>query len=398
MKKRHLIEAILFLSYLLFSTAWMAGTLSMHHIMAQVGLHSLAQASTLTTALTVAKIAGSALAAYVMSRLGLRHAITLSAILIGLGIVTPFATTFPLLLLSRFLLGLGGAFMLVYLNPAVVGWFAERELTFVNGLNNMAFNLGIVLAMSIMPWATSVTGDWRAGLVMISTASIVLAVLWLMFGQPAPRVAHASRAPENTYRFRDGLRDRFTWTYTLTFSGLLSFYVVLFTFYPNAGIGQAHTVLVAGIAGGLCGTLLSGRIRRRMLMLRVSGALQLASAIVLSFASSPAVVFCSAIVLGFALFFPIATLFTVGQKQPGMTSARVSVRYSIFWAVAYLAATVATTVFAKIVDAHHGDYHVAFMFICVVESSFLIGALLLKDRQHPEYGYDTPEEGRRAVS
>lgn len=269
--------------------------------------------------------------------------------------------------------------MQVYLNPVVVGWFADRELTLVNGLNNMTFNLGIVLGMSIVPWAASI-GDWRTGLILISAASIVLTILWALFGRIAPRVAPVSAAPQDDYRLRDGLRDRFTWIYTFTFSGLLSFYVVLFTFYPNAGIGQAHAVLVAGIVGGLCGTLLCRRIQRRMAVLRVCGALQLISAAFLSFAKDPAVVSVSAIVLGFTLFFPIATLFTVGQKQPGMTSARVSVRYSIFWAVCYLVTTVVATVFAKIVDIDHGHYGIAFAFICCVESSFLIGSLMLEDR------------------
>ena len=384
MQKKYLIEIILFLSYLLFSAAWMAGTVSMHHIMAQVGMNSLAQASTLTTALTVAKIAGSALAAYLMVRLGLRHAITLAAVLICLGIFTPFAASFSLLLLSRFLLGLGGALMQVYLNPVVVGWFADRELTVVNGLNNMTFNLGIVVGMSVVPWALSMTGDWRGGLIAISAGSIVLAILWALFGQVAPRSGPIAAAPQDGYRLRDGLRDRFTWIYTFTFSGLLSFYVVLFTFYPNAGISQAHTVLVAGIGGGLCGTVLCGRIRRRMAVLRICGALQLVSALALSFLREPAVASCSAIVLGFALFFPIATLFTVGQKQPGMTPARVSVRYSIFWAMCYLVTTVVATVFARIVDASHGQYGAAFAFICCVEGSFLVGSLMLRDRMQSE--------------
>ena len=38
-----------------------------------------------------------------------------------------------------------------------------------------------------------------------------------------------------------------------------------------------------------------------------------------------------------------------------------------------------TTVFAKIVDVNNVDYHNAFIFICVIESTFLLGSLLLKE-------------------
>ncbi|ARK96028.1 CynX/NimT family MFS transporter [Burkholderia pseudomallei] len=381
MNRRFAVEAILFSSYVLFSAAWMAGTMSMHEIMSQASIRSLTSASSLTTALTIAKIAGTAVSAWLMSKIGIRRAVSLSAVLVCFGLLTPFATSWSSLFASRFLLGLGGAFMVVYLNPVVVGWFSGRELTFVNGLNNMAFNLGIALAAFVVPWSASYTGNWRAGLVILSSASVAFTILWALFGRSAAEETnHANARSNGSYRFRDGLRDPFTWIYTFMYSGLLSFYIVLFTFYPNAGIKEAKYVLVAGIAGGIAGTIFSGRIRRRMAVLRFSGAVQLLSAITLSFASSHSIALVSAILLGFFLIFPMATVFTVGQKQPGMTQASISVRYSIFWSACYIVATAVTTIFAKIVDMNGGDYDWALIFICAVEGSFFAGSLLLKDK------------------
>lgn len=382
MNRRYLIETILFLSYVMFAATWVAGTMSMREIMTQVGSHSLALGSTLTTALTIAKIAGTACSAYLIVKLGTKHAITLSAVLISIGLITPFVSSYPLLFASRFLVGLGGAFLLVYLNPIAVGWFTGRELTFVNGLNNLAFSVGTVLAMFVVPAATGLTGNWRSGMLLLSGASVVLTILWVLFGRAAALEASAtrSRAAERDYRFRDGLKDPFTWLLVFTYSGLLSLYIVMLTFYPTAGITEARAVLVAGVVGGIVGTTLSGRIRRRMLVLRVSGVVQVLAAIGLSFSGTHVIALASAIVLGFVLIFPLATIFTVGQKQPGMTQSRVLVRFSIFWSACYFVATVVTTLFAEIVDRNHGNYYAAFVFICVISASFPIGSFLLKDR------------------
>ncbi|WP_052319409.1 MFS transporter [Burkholderia sp. A9] len=383
MKRKYLIEGTLFLTYVSFALSWVCATVSIHNIMDQMGIHTLTLASTLSSAVTIAKIVGTAIAALIVSRLGLRHAISVATLLICCGILTPLAPSFPVLLISRFLVGLGGALLLVYFNPIAVEWFTAAEMPFVNGLNNTAFNIGATLALFFMPWASSVLGGWRTVLLAVSALSIVLTLVWLIFGKTRLEKGETVvRAQGERYRLRDGLRDAVTWNITLTYAGLLSFYIVLFTFYPSAGIQQTETVLLSGIAGGICGMVAAGRVKsRRLLLLRVFGVIQLVAAFALSFAAPSAFALGSAIVLGFSLTFPVATLLTLGQDQPGMTTARVSVRFSIFWSTGYLVATIWATVFAKIVDLNHGNYHTALLFNCLIEGSFLIGALLLKDRR-----------------
>jgi|GEM_PF-2437822 len=39
------------------------------------------------------------------------------------------------------------------------------------------------------------------------------------------------------------------------------------------------------------------------------------------------------------------------------------------------------TIFAKIVDMNGGDYSKAFVFICLVERSFLVGSLFLREKR-----------------
>lgn len=388
MKRKYLIEGTLFLTYISFALSWVCATVSIHNIMDQMGVHTLTLASTLSSAVTIAKIVGTAISAILVSRLGLRHAVSIATLLICCGILTPLASSFSVLLISRFLVGLGGALLLVYFNPIAVDTAAE--MPFVNGLNNTAFNIGATLALFFMPWASSVLGGWRPVLLGVSSVSIFLTMVWLIFGKTQLGKSESAVQPHGErYRMRDGLRDPVTWNVTLTYAGLLSFYIVLFTFYPSAGIRQTETVLLSGIAGGICGMVAAGRVKsRRLMLLRVFGVVQLIAAFALSFATQSTFVLCSAIALGFSLTFPVATLLTLGQDQPGMTTAHVSVRFSIFWSTSYMAATIWATVFAKLVDLNYGNYHTAFLLNCLIEGSFLIGALLLKDRR----SFDSPRE------
>ena len=383
MKKKYLIEAIIFFSYLTFAMSWVGASTFMQDIMKQVGIHSLTQASSLSTAVTIAKIVGTAIAAAIVGKIGLRRAVLLAGLLVCFGICTPLVTNFGLLIASRFLMGLGGALMIVYFNPIVVSWFAPSERPAVNGLNNITFNLGAVLTMFLLQPAVSVLGSWGHVLTAISFASVLLTLLWLTFGQAGPVKATDVAVKDEHYPFSKGLRDPFTWKLATIYSGMLSFYIVMFTFYPAAGINETHTVLLSGLGGGIAGMVVASRVRDRMRLLRISGAFQALFACLLSFSKNPTIVFLSAIMLGIFLILPLATVFTLGQDQPGMTWARVSVRFSIFWSVSYVIATAATTIFAWLVDIYHGDFHAAFSFICCVEGLFFLGSLILKDGRPP---------------
>lgn len=87
----------------------------------------------------------------------------------------------------------------------------------------------------------------------------------------------------------------------------------------------------------------------------------------------------SAACLGFFMFLPIPALITYAQERPLMNAQKIAVTFSIFWSISYLIATISSTVFARIVDISNGSYTLAFLFICIIEASFLIGSLILNE-------------------
>ncbi len=378
---KYLLEFILFGSYMFFAMSWVGAAGFMKEIMQVAGMTSLTQASFLSTALTFAKIIGTFIAAWTIVKFGIRNAFTVAAALMCLSIVTPLASNFEILLVSRFLMGLGGALIIVYFNPIVYQYFEPQERAVINGLNAIAFNVGAAIMMFSSQRMVALFGGWQQTLIAISIASVVMLVLWIIFGRIKLVESSASTANAEQYTLLDGLKDKFNWVFALTYSGLLAFYIVLFTFYPKAGISESKQVILFGIIGAIVGIIYSRRTTRRIGVLRLSGAIQLLAAFGLSFAASPLVVSISAAILGFFMFLPMPALVTYGQERVGMTAQKVSVTFSLFWSISYAVATIVPTIFAKIVDSNNGDYRTAFGFICCVSASFLLGSLFLKEHQ-----------------
>lgn len=368
---------------MLFAMSWVGSATFMKDIMQMTGMHSLTQASFLSTALTFAKIIGTFIAAWTIVKFGIRKAFTVAMILMCLSIVTPYAANFSLLLISRFLMGLGGALIIVYFNPIVYKYFEPSERAVVNGLNAIAFNVGTAIMMFGSGFFVEAFGNWKYVLTTVSLGSMIMLVVWLIFGKinlDSPQANNSQLVDK--YSVLDGLKDKFTWVFALTYAGLLAFYIVLFTFYPKAGIVQAKQVILFGIVGAVIGMIYSNKFSRRIPILRVSGFIQIIAAFGLSFAGEHQnLATISAAILGFFMFLPMPALVTLAQERVGMTAQKISVTFSLFWSISYLVATIVPTIFAKIVDLNAGNYHQAFIFICLVEGSFFIGSLFLREKR-----------------
>ncbi len=356
----------------------------MSQIMAAMDLHSLADASFISGAVTFAKIVGTFVAAWLAIKLGVKIAFFVSCLLVVTGLLTPIAPNYELLLLSRFLMGLGGALMIVYFNPIVMTWFDTDERPTINGLNAVAFNVGTAIVLWSMNGINQLTGNWQNSLLCFSVASLLLAGLWLLIPAQSTALATAAQTTstvQQSYGYKEGLKDPFNWAYALTYAGLLAFYICLFTFYPKAGISASKWVIGAGIIGTIAGMLYSRKIKQRLPVIRYSGIIQIAMVIGLSFSPSPLLQTLCAIVLGFFVFFPITALVSLPHELPDMTPSRVTVVFSLFWSISYLFATVILWLFGKLVDMAGGDFTLAFILISAVSTTFFIGSFFLPETQ-----------------
>ena len=378
---KYIIEAIVFISYVLFAMTWVGGTASMGHIMSNFHVDSMASASFISGSVTFAKIIGTFLAAYIALKIGIKVAFFISSLLVAIGIFTPLASSYDVLLISRFLMGLGGALMIVYFNPIVMKLFPIEERPVINGINAVAFNVGTAIILWSMSSINSITGSWENSLILFSISSLLLALLWIFVEYETKQVDDTNNEEivSDKYSYLDGIKDKFNWSYALCYSGLLAFYICLFTFYPKAGIVASKWVIGFGIIGTIAGMIYSKYIPKRLPVIRWSGLVQTITIIGLSFSSNEVLQTTSAIILGFAIFFPITALISIPHELPHMTTNKITVIFSLFWSISYLIATLVLWLFGYVVDMNSGSYTQAFVLISIVSTSFFIGSFFLPE-------------------
>lgn len=377
---KYLVAILVFVSYTLFAMAWVGGTASMGQIMASMHIDSLASASFISGAVTLAKIVGTFIAAWLAVKVGVKKAFFISGVLISVGILTPLAPNYELLLVSRFLMGLGGAFMIVYFNPIVMAWFTPEERPTINGINAVAFNVGTGIILWQMSNFNSLTGSWQNTLLLFSLVSILLSVAWLLVeNKETNATTKQNEETRVSYSYIDGLKDKFNWIYALTYSGILAFYICLFTFYPKAGISQSALVIGSGIIGTLAGIFYSKKFIARVPVIRWSGLVIIFTVLGLSFGNSEWLQTVCAMALGFFIFFPVTALVTIPHELPNMTGERITVVFSLFYSISYLIATLVLWNFGRLVDINQGDFTSAFILITVVSSTFFIGSFFLPE-------------------
>lgn len=377
---KYIVAILVFVSYTLFAMAWVGGTASMGQIMASMQIDSLASASFISGAVTLAKIVGTFIAAWLAVKVGVKKAFFISGALISIGILTPLAPNYELLLVSRFLMGLGGAFMIVYFNPIVMAWFEPEERPTVNGINAVAFNVGTGIILWQMSNFNSLTGSWKSTLILFSFVSILLSIAWLLVkDKEKTTTVEQAETKQVNYSYVDGLKDKFNWVYALTYSGILAFYICLFTFYPKAGISQSALVIGSGIIGTLAGIVYSKKFSARVPVIRWSGLVIICTVLGLSFGNAEWLQTLCAMALGFFIFFPITALVTIPHELPNMTGERITVVFSLFYSISYLIATIVLWNFGRLVDINGGDFTSAFTLIAAVSSTFFIGSFFLPE-------------------
>lgn len=370
------VSATLFLSYAFFAFAWRAGD-------AYVATLNFggSERAFLTNALTIAQALGSLVAANVLLRLGARKAFVLSSILIVFGGTIAFTTAFPLVFFIRFVLGIGGALTVVFMSGIVASLLTGRALQVANGVNSVAFNTGMALALTVIPL---VSGDPGTLTLISAVISAAILVLWLVLSRQVPKTAGGQRPDEASYTMRDGFGDWFNWIFALAYTGLLSYYIVAFTFMDPETI---RWVIYAGVIGALSGTLVAARVPDRLkpTVVVIAAAAQLVTAAAMLALSEHRFAALVGVLLGLVIFFPMPFFVQLAFLRTGVTPRQVAVTFSIFWAVSYGVSAIIIQIFGWLVD-HTGGFQegssqpaslTPLVFIVIIESTFLIGSILL---------------------
>lgn len=362
--KKYLIEFILFSTYALYAMSWKAGDF----LIASYGFDD-SQRALMTNAISFAIIFACLITGYLNARFSNKNIFSLASVLIICGILLPFTHEPGLIFVIRFILGFGGALILIITNSIVAEIFTRKELTIVVGINSVSFNFGLAIVLAL---ALPIESAANTTIFLISGCSIIVLLCWLVIKRYITKNTFSSSPPSHhgeSYGILDGMKDRFNWIFTLSYSGLLSFYVVAFTFMQPDDVKY---IIFSGIFGALTGAFMSKIIKNQLVFIRICSLIQLISAIIFMMNYDTDFAKLMGAILGIFIFLPMPSFATLAYLRPNVTSGKVAVTFSLFWAVSYFISIIVLQIFAYLMDAYTSNF-ASFVFILLVDTSFFIG-------------------------
>ncbi|TVX92734.1 MFS transporter [Paenibacillus agilis] len=384
--RAYLIEMIMFLTYALFAVSWVAGSTLTPQIMESFDIKTFANASLINNAITVAKIVGNLMAAWVLIKLKPKKAIALGSILISLSALGAFATSYWIFVLTRFIMGIGGALFIVYFGPIVFNYFTAKQRPMINGVNSVAYNVGSLIAMLVVTPVILALDSWQNTILVFAGTSFLLFIAWLIVGEDFELHQNKLQAADvggQRYTFKEGLKDKFNYIYPFTYSGCLLLYLVILTIFPlsqtNSIDAKTLTAVmaIAGCVGTVFGIMAVKKFALRLPVIRWSGLAMTISALFMVTTSSPIFSLIAAFLLGFFTFLPMTTLVTIPQELPGMTPSKVTIIMGFFWSFAYIIETILYYLVGITIDM--GGFQSGIYLAIGFSLTFFIGSFLLPE-------------------
>ena len=284
-----------------------------------------------TVILTVFVIPGGILAA----RIGPRKAIALGGLLMTVGMLTPLAPSFWVVVALRLMFGIGVAIAFPATSALSAQWFRQEELPVINGLNLAGQTTGFATGMFIAAPIAAAVG-WQQTLFLLGAFVLVGLAVWLVGGRSAP----APVEPPLPFSLRDVLpvlTERNTLLLSLGAAGPFAVFIGFSSWLPSyyhdvlgMSINRASAMVailpLMGVVVNPLSGLLQARVGRRKPFLLVPG-------IVLPFAAigsfllfnHPFPIAISAIILGLCFSVFIPAFFTIPMELPGVTLERVAI-------------------------------------------------------------------------
>lgn len=181
----------------------------------------------LYTAYSIAAVIVLLLGGIIVDRFGtVRSTIVFGSICVGAALLNAATDSFHVMLVARFLLGLGSEPLIVAITTALAKWFKGKELSFAFGINLTVARLGSVAADWSPTWAKFAYQAWQGPLLIAALIGVLCLASPLVYG------VLEGRARRRWGLGKAGAPDRLVLTDVFRFN--LSFWLVVglcVTFY-----------------------------------------------------------------------------------------------------------------------------------------------------------------------
>ena len=330
-----------------------------------------------------------------VGRLGPKTLVTMGAVLASAPALSIFASSFYILLATRFVYGFSLALLMSAMAPLVMQRFRPSEMSFINGIFLASISIGVSISAFVGTRIAAELG-WRAALSLFGCAALVAAICWqlvmLREGKDAP--VAAPRLPFTT--FLQVLRSRTTTLLAVADAGPYALYTAslawLPTFYHEVhgttleeGGTLTGIVSLTGVFTLVLASILTMRVRRRRPFLLFPGAMTgFAGLGAILLAGTPGV-YVAVIALGFVSWFYLPALLTIPMELPDATEAQAAVMLGTLLSVGSIF-TFAAPLVVGISTDYLGTYIPGLALFAVLSWSLLIAGFLLPETGRPMSG------------
>ena len=375
--KKWTIEFVLYAVYMVFGAAWATTGSVMPQIMSDFNV-DVSHAALMSNVILWAKIVGAVCTAVLVARMGTRKSYLLGCVMIGVSVFIPFIDNFTLLLIIRFLGGLGGAVCLVSLVPTVARFFDNKMAATLNSINCTSNIIGTIIALTLAGYLSTLFGGWRNLLAGYGVITLLLGVIWMLCFTDEERsednTANLSRESKMAV-LKEAVFSRIVWGMIAQYAGAMIMMVFMFTFLPLYYAKYAHlpadshahlsgTVNQVGIMlGALVGPYFKNRGYHYKNWLFISSIFMAITTFAMLFATNDIVILVCSFLTGgiFATWF--AFIFSIPKEGlKNATTQTVTYAMSTFWVCTFLLATINSQLIGWSVDLT-GGFSVGFTYV-----------------------------------
>jgi MFS family permease len=307
-------------------------------------------------------------AGIVSARWGPKNTSQLGMLILSLaGVGEGLSPNFPVLLVSRFLLGLGAALFFAPAIGILTPLFREEEEGLVLGLYNSCFNIGGAIALFGWVIVSDFLG-WRGGLVLgglIGVVSVLIGQIIIPHDKVVPRTQMRSMRPvfrnRNIWLIAFGVLG--LWGAIFSSSTFLEAYTKdVYGISPYISGLMASLIMFASIFGGPSGGYLSDRFRNRKMFILIPGIL-VSLGIILFGVSQPLELWFLIPIVGFMDSIVFSTMYASASQYPEVGHEYAPLGISIINSVQILGSFPIPIIFTFLVNAYGQNYAPGWFFM-----------------------------------
>jgi len=304
-------------------------------------------------------------------------------ILSSSGIAEGLSPNFPILLVSRFLLGIGAALFFAPAIGILTPLFREEEEGLVLGLYNSCFNIGGAIGLFGWIFVTDLLG-WQAGLVFGGLIGLVsVAIGQIVIPRDKRAVGSTVRSMRPVFKNRNvwliGFGVLGLWGAIFSSSNFLEHYTID-TFGISASVAglMASLIMFASIFGGPIGGRLSDRFRMRKIFILVPGII-VSIGIVLFGISQPIELWFLIPLVGFMDSIVFSTMYASMSQYPEIRHEYAPLGISIINSVQILGSYPIPIIFTFLLSVYGNNYSPGWFFMGGISLAFMMLIFWIKE-------------------